>query len=200
MASCCEHVTVPAPEAGFAASSDDAIETDRLALELLRPEALRALLAHDVRRASECQDLVLPRDFLPESGADGAFLAFHHQQLRDHPEVRGWSIRAMVRRSDGAVVGNCGFHGPPRAVGRAEIGYAVLPPYRGDGFATEAARALVHWAFERGEHTVVAGVASTNAPSLAVVRRVGFVQTGAQPADDGDEELIFEIRKAAGDP
>lgn len=173
---------------------DDAIETERLALVLLLPETLRALLAHDLARASASQRSTLPPDFLTEDGAHDPLLAFHHHQARDHPEVRGWCLRAMMRRSDGAVVGNCGFHGPPRAVGRAEIGYAVQATSRGNGYATEAAEALVRWAFDQGEERVLASVAPTNSPSLAVVRKVGFVQIGVQ-REEGGEELVFEIRR-----
>lgn len=148
---------------GHRTASGAAIETERLSLVLLLPETLRALLAHDLPRASVRQGVVLPPDFLPE---------------------------------DGAVVGRCGFHGPPRAVGRAEIGYAVQAASRGAGYATEAARALVCWAFAHGEGTVFASVAPANAPSLAVVRKVRFVQVGVHH-DDGGEELVFEIRRRA---
>lgn len=182
-----------AAPAGPSASSDAPIETARLLLALLRAETLRALLAHDLARASTCQGLALPADFLPEGGAEDPLLAFHHHQVRDHPDVRGWCIRAMVRRADGVVVGDCGFHGPPRAAGRAEIGYSVLSAHRGRGYATEAAHALVRWAFAQGEQTVFAAVAPSNTPSLAVVRKVGFVQTGSQHGGGGQEELVFEI-------
>lgn len=182
--------------AARSATPDGPIQTDRLTLELLRPETLRALLAHDVPRASACQGHQLPRELLAADGSDDLLLAFHHEQLRDHPDVRGWCIRVMVRRSDGVVVGSCGFHGPPRAVGRAEIGYWVAPAYRDMGYATEGARALVWWAFERGERTVFASVAPANAPSLAVVRKIGFIQTGSQRGDDGEEELVLEVREA----
>lgn len=178
--------------------SDAAIVTSRLSLELLKPDTLRALLAHDLERASESQGLALPPAFVAEDGSDDSFLAFHLAQVRDHPEVRAWCVRAMVRRADGAVVGNCGFHGPPRAVGRAEIGYTVIPSARGEGFATEAARALVRWAFSQGEPRVFASVASTNAPSLAVVSKVGFVQSGSRVDEQGGEELVFEVHAPAG--
>ena len=100
------------------------------------------------------------------------------------------------RLSDRAAVGHCGFHGPPRALGRAEIGYTVFPAHRGQGFGTAAA--LVAWAWEQGERTVVAAVPPANLASLGVVRTVGFVQTGRRvdpvfPAYG--EELVFEITR-----
>jgi RimJ/RimL family protein N-acetyltransferase len=82
-------------------------------------------------------------------------------------------------------------------VGRAEIGYTVLPAYRGQGLATEAAAGLVEWAWEQGERTVFASVAPTNPASLAVVRKLGFVQTGSQIDDIDGLELVFELTRAA---
>jgi RimJ/RimL family protein N-acetyltransferase len=81
-------------------------------------------------------------------------------------------------------------------IGRAEIGYTVFETFRGHGFAKEAARALVEWAFERGEKEVYASVAPDNAPSLAVVRSLRFKQVGIQEDDIDGTELVFAILAA----
>jgi [ribosomal protein S5]-alanine N-acetyltransferase len=63
------------------------------------------------------------------------------------PDAREWLLRALVRRQDGKMVGHAGFHGPPGtgglAPGKAELGYTVFPTFRGHGYATEAAIALL---------------------------------------------------------
>jgi RimJ/RimL family protein N-acetyltransferase len=41
-------------------------------------------------------------------------------------------------------------------------------------------------------------VAPSNPPSLAVVRKVGFVQTGVQMDEIDGEELVFEITRPFG--
>ena len=51
------------------------------------------------------------------------------------------------------------------------------------------------WAWERGEMPVFASVAPGNLPSLAVVRRFGFVKTGVQIDEIDGEELVFEITR-----
>ena len=48
----------------------------------------------------------------------------------------------MLQRARDAVLGNCGFKGPPTADGVVEIAYGIAPYYQGKGYATEAARAL----------------------------------------------------------
>src|SRR5687768_16417072 len=52
----------------------------------------------------------------------------------------------MVRRSDGVIIGDCGFHGPPDSTGAVTIGFEVVPEARGQGYATEAVEALLAYA------------------------------------------------------
>jgi [ribosomal protein S5]-alanine N-acetyltransferase len=164
-------------------------------LTSLRPDAIRALLGGDLRLASRAQGLALPPGF--PVGADNHLLQVQLDRVETNPQHRAWCLRAMVRRSDGVVMGHCGFHGPPDVVGRAEIGYTVLPEHRRRGYATEAVRGLVDWAQQQGQTSVFATVAPTNIASLALVRRLRFVEIGAQVDEIDGEELVFE-RVAVG--
>ena len=114
--------------------------------------------------------------------------------MRAEPDRRDWMARLITTQSNG-VVGHAGFHGPPATIGRAEIGYTVFPPFRGQGYAKEAAKALVDWAFDQGQREVFASVAPENAPSLAVVRALGFIQVGTQVDEVDGLELVFAIRR-----
>ncbi len=99
----------------------------------------------------------------------------------------------IMKSRDAEVIGHCGFHGPPDILGRAEIGYTVFASHRGQGYAKEAAAALVRWAFEQGETKVYASVSPSNAASLGVVRSLGFRQVGTQEDDVDGLELVFAI-------
>jgi RimJ/RimL family protein N-acetyltransferase len=46
--------------------------------------------------------------------------------------------------------------------------------------------------------TVFASVAPANLASLAVVRKVGFVQTGVQMDEIDGQELVFEVTRPSG--
>ncbi len=176
----------PAP-----ASDPRPIVTERLRLEPVAPETLEAFLADDHHGAESAQKRALPDDlFSPE---DDYFFRIQLDQMRSKPSGRAWCARVVVRRRDGAVIGHCGFHGPPTDVGRAEIGYMVLPRYRGRGYATEAARGLVDFARRKGESVVFASVAPDNVASLAVVAKLGFRRTGVQIDDIDGEEWVFEL-------
>ena len=170
------------------------ILTSNLRLDPLLPATLEALLAGDLVRASESQGTELPAEIL--ESVDDFFLQVQLERMTKNPAGRGWCARLMVGRTGGEVVGHCGFHGPPEDVGRAEIGYTVLPSHRGQGYATEAAAALVEYAGARKAGTVFATVAPANAPSLRIVEKLGFVQTGVQIDEIDGEELVFELTVA----
>jgi [ribosomal protein S5]-alanine N-acetyltransferase len=188
---------VPAPDLSEYDASDDEpsspgpVLTTRLRLEPLRPETLVALLDGDRAGVVRAQGRQLPEEFYESSRQ--MFLKVQLDRITARPTGRGWCARAIVRQGDGVVIGDCGFHGPPADVGRAEIGYMILPPYRRQGYATEAVEGLVGWARAQGETVVFASVAPDNVASLAVVATAGFRQTGRQNDDTDGEELVFEL-------
>jgi len=55
-----------------------------------------------------------------------------------------------------------------------EIGYILSRPYWGRGYVTEAVAALIDLLFSEGQRRVVADTDPDNAPSIAVVKRLGF--------------------------
>ena len=100
------------------------------------------------------------------------------------------------RKSDGVLVGRAGFgvHGPS---GEPEIGYAMYPEHQGHGYATEAASALRDWIFRDTQWDHFIGFADArNAPSLAVLKRIGMRETHV--ADfDGMPCRFHVLEKAA---
>lgn len=97
--------------------------------------------------------------------------------------IHGFSVR---RTADDAVVGQCGFTGPPQ-YGVVEIAYAIEPAHQGRGYATQAASAMTQCALEAEE--IVAVVAHTlpqaNA-STRVLTKCGFQNIGDfQHPEDG---------------
>ena len=173
-----------------------AIITDRLRLVPFLPETIEALIARDLDRARSLQGLDVTEEFL--ESLENEFLALQLDSVRAHPVDGGWFVRAVVRAQDAAVIGHCGFHGPPEVVGRAEIGYNILPPYRGISFATEAARGLVEWANQQGSEVVFAVALATNHASIRVAEKTGFRQTGVRIHEVNGEEYVFETRRVVG--
>ena len=110
------------------------------------------------------------------------------------PDTALWFGRAMIRLSNGAYIGNIGFHGRPDADGRVEMGYEVESPYHRQGYATEAARALMDWArTQHGVRRFMLSIAPANVASLGMAAKLGFRRTGTRIDEVDDEEGVFEL-------
>ena len=101
---------------------------------------------------------------------------------------------ALMHRATGAVVGTCGFKGPPDADGLVEIAYGVAPDHQNQGYATEAAGALVAFAFASGRVRLVRAhtFAEANA-STRVLRKCGFELVGT--VIDPEDGLVWRWEK-----
>jgi ribosomal-protein-alanine N-acetyltransferase len=172
-------------------SEPEPIRTARLSLEVFEPAVIRMLLAGDRAGAERRLRAPLPPEM---AGERSAWLRRHLSLMTSHPARRDWCARLMFSSGESReAVGHCGFHGPPEAVGRAEIGYSVFEPFRGRGFAQEAARGLVEWGLAQGQSAIFASVSPANEASLAVVRAIGFHQVGAQEDPIDGTELVFTV-------
>jgi RimJ/RimL family protein N-acetyltransferase len=115
-------------------------------------------------------------------------------QIAENPNVALWITRAIVDIDNDAVVGRAGFHGPPNTAGMVEIGYAVDPLFRRQGYARAALVALLNCARNHGSvQTVRATIRPDNHASLALVRQYGFAEVGEQWDDEDGLEIIFEV-------
>ena len=59
---------------------------------------------------------------------------------------------------------------------KIEMGYALLPDYQNQGYATEAFSGTIWYLFNRGFETVVAGAFSENTASIRVMEKCGMVR------------------------
>ena len=90
----------------------------------------------------------------------------------------GFGLWTVLERQSGAVIGRCGLM--PAAdrrtpEGRVELGYLIAREMRGKGYALEACRAVLDFAFrelECGE--IYAGIGGGNTESIRLARRLGF--------------------------
>lgn len=116
----------------------------------------------------------------------GPHINMHLAELEDDLGLLGWGVWMLVRRQDGQVIGDAGFKGRPNGEGVIEIGYGIAAQAQNQGYATEAVRALIDWAFETGSvKQVIAECAHGNAASIKVLEKLGLHRIGA------DDELVF---------
>jgi [ribosomal protein S5]-alanine N-acetyltransferase len=179
-----------------------AISARRLELVSMAPALLVALLDGRRDEAADVLGATIP-GWWPDA-IDTRFLRVRLEEMRSDPDAQQWLLRALVRRRPARLlVGHAGFHGPPglEEPRRLELGYAIFPSHRGHGYATEAVEALIDWARDRhGIRHFIASVGPDNQPSLALVRKLGFVRTGEQWDDEDGLELVFELQIGPAPP
>jgi RimJ/RimL family protein N-acetyltransferase len=106
---------------------------------------------------------------------------------------------AVVLPDTGALIGDVALFLRSREHRQGEIGYLFHPDYRGRGYATEAARALLRLGFEGyGLHRIVGRIDARNTPSARVLERLGmrreahFVQNEIVKGEWADE-VVFAM-------
>jgi RimJ/RimL family protein N-acetyltransferase len=96
-------------------------------------------------------------------------------QMEEQTTEMTWNW-LIIHKQDRALVGDVGFLRGPED-GKAEIGYSIVPEYRNQGYATEAALYLIHWALQQREIKVVtAQCLSDNLSSIKVLEKIGMQQ------------------------
>jgi RimJ/RimL family protein N-acetyltransferase len=86
-----------------------------------------------------------------------------------------WLSAAVVERKSGITVGDLGLRWVSERDRTAEIGFVFDPRHQGKGFATEAARPLLDWAFgTAGLHRVIGRTEARNSASSRVLEKLGM--------------------------
>lgn len=86
---------------------------------------------------------------------------------------------AITLHSDDYLIGQCGTYAWDRDNRHVDIGYHVVPPHWGKGYATEATRAIVGWCFEHLDvHRIQADCTDGNLASERVLLKCGFQVEG----------------------
>ena len=171
------------------------VETPRLVLRTLPPAALEGLVAGDRSQASRiaaCDLGAYPDDQLSIAGV-------RLKDLDADPDYLPWSLRAMALKPGLRFVGHFNFHSKPNpdylqelAPGAVEMGYFVLPEFRRQGLAEEAALGMMAWAAQaHGVARFVVSISPENGPSVAMARKLGFARIGSHiDEEDGYEDIL----------
>ena len=158
--------------------------------------AIHALADGDLVAANRAAPVTLS-PFFVDVGDSGVW-RMRSSQITAYPASATWITGAIWDVDRRVTVGRAGYHGPPDALGLVEVGYAVDPACRRQGYARAALEALLaRAAREPSVRTVRATITPDNLASRALVAQYGFVEVGEQIDDEDGLETIFEVRARA---
>ena len=99
----------------------------------------------------------------------------------------GWVQLSVEELDTGRLVGDVGLSLADREPGVIKVGYTIAPEFQGKGYATEAIRALVTYAFDTLDAEVVRAYASAeNVASIKVAEKVGMTLIEKMEYRDSD--------------
>jgi RimJ/RimL family protein N-acetyltransferase len=184
-------------------STATTIQSTRLDMIPMTPEFLQAALDGNQAAAEATIGLTIPTDWLEQPDP---WMHIRLEQLRADPGLQPWLLRAIGLRSERLMIGHIGFHTRPGAAyladlapGGVEFGYTIFARFRRQGYAREAAQALMGWAArEQGVTRFVVTISPQNLPSLGLAQQLGFQRIGSHIDEEDGPEDIFELRVDAG--
>jgi [ribosomal protein S5]-alanine N-acetyltransferase len=146
-------------------------------------------------------DRLLLREFVEDDWtavldyqSDPRYLRYYHWTGRNERDVRQFVQMfmeqqqqrprtkfqlAVVLRAEERLIGNCGLRLRHTGASEGDIGYELNPAYWGHGYATEAAQAMLGFAFvEMQLHRITANCLAENSASARVLEKIGMQLEG----------------------
>lgn len=102
--------------------------------------------------------------------------------------------RWAVQRRDGTVVGGLGIRLLPPFEDDLEISWQLRPDAWGNGYASEAARALIDWAFTQDTDELFAVARPHNVRAIATAKRLGMSWVGQTDKYYGLNLEVYRVR------
>lgn len=171
------------------------IDTPRLRLVSMSVECLEAFLAGDREKAELEGGFAIAEDC---SLMKKSWVGHRLKMIEEDPKQHPWLYRAIVRKSDNAMIGYINFHhkAPDPDLleysdNAAELGYTIEPAYRKNGYAKESAVAMMNWANGQKVETFVLSVSPSNIASLSLAKSMGFKNVSERMDEIDGLEFVF---------
>jgi ribosomal-protein-alanine N-acetyltransferase len=145
------------------------LTTERLVIRPFRESDYRDLYEY----------LSLPETYLYEPGEP---ITLEQAEQLALERAKGTNFWAVILKETGKMIGHISFfQEEPRHFLTWEIGFIFNPAYQNKGYATEASRAVIKYAFkELGAHRIVGNCDRKNTASWRVLEKCGMKREGAR--------------------
>lgn len=112
----------------------------------------------------------------------------------------GLGLLTVVTRANSEVIGYCGLIESDYSTGapEPELAYELLAAQHGHGYATEAARAVLHATRDAGWEHVWASVRDWNSASFRVLAKLGFERSGMVESDPEHGDSVLMVLNRVG--
>lgn len=100
----------------------------------------------------------------------------------------GFESWMIIKNDTKEIIGDVGFKGFNLKEQNIDLGYGIIKEERKNGYAKEAATALINWAFStRMIKEITAKCAIDNLGSIQLLKKLGFMER------DKDDEMLFWV-------
>ncbi|MEV0280422.1 GNAT family N-acetyltransferase [Streptomyces sp. NPDC050610] len=140
-------------------------------------------------------DIDAHRALVAERGGGMPSIEDNRRMIEDQraaAELTGITLLPVVRRDAGDFIGYCGLTVGRASVDEPEIAYELFRRVHGQGYATEAASAVLDAAIGTGRKRLWSSVRPWNAPSFRVLEKLAFERDHVSTEADG--ELVWLTR------
>lgn len=164
-------------------------ETERLILRSWRPDDLSLFIAMN-------KDKRVMR-FFPDTLSDYETESFYNR-IQEEFNRYGWGLYAVEIKSIEQFIGYVGLHEigfEASFTPGIEIGWRLDADYHNQGYATEAANAVLKLAKKNGITHLHSFTAKINVPSQRVMQKIGMVKVGEfdHPKLSADSPLLTHV-------
>ncbi|WP_430480184.1 GNAT family N-acetyltransferase [Streptomyces sp. P11-1] len=129
------------------------------------------------------------RDLLAERGTGTRTVEYVRTAIAEllaATERTGIALLPVQRRDEGDFIGYCGLIIGRTTMEEPEIAYELFRHAHGQGYATEAAGAVLDAAAATGRKRLWSTVGTWNAPSLRVLEKLGFERDRVSMEENGE--------------
>lgn len=120
-------------------------------------------------------------------------LAHRIPRVKTHPLFAEIGLILAVQKSTMQIIGSAGFHDLPDKNGMIEVGFGIVDNKQNNGFGTELLIGMWKMICQRSDvQTLRYTVSPENAPSMHIVKKMGFTLKGEQIDPEDGVELIYE--------
>ena len=77
----------------------------------------------------------------------GPHIEMDLEKLKKDNSLLGWGVWLVIDSQTNKVIGDIGFKGKPDLDKSVEVGYGITSSEQNKGYATEALRSIIEWAF-----------------------------------------------------